>query len=80
MGKKTPKENTPCQVFVNNNARFCYQSKERVLFSNTFERMQMSLVVNLIMLKRNMTMKMIMTNLTNNLLKAKKDNNNKSNK
>ena len=28
------------QVFINNNARFCYQSKEKVLSSNTFERMK----------------------------------------
>ena len=28
------------QVFNNNNARFCYQSKEKVLSSNTFGRMQ----------------------------------------
>ena len=28
------------QVFVNNNARFCYQSKEKVLSSNIFGRMQ----------------------------------------
>ena len=28
------------QVFINNNARFCYQSKEKVLSSNTFGRMQ----------------------------------------
>ena len=24
------------QLFINNNARFCYQSKEKVLSSNTF--------------------------------------------
>ena len=29
------------QVFINNNARFCYQSKEKVLSSNTLRRMQM---------------------------------------
>ena len=26
-------------MFINNNARFCYQSKEKVLFSNTLGRM-----------------------------------------
>ena len=28
------------QVFINNNARFCCQSKEKVLSSNDFGRMQ----------------------------------------
>ena len=28
------------QVFINNNARFCCRSKEKVLASNTFGRMQ----------------------------------------
>ena len=28
------------QVFFNNNARLCYQSKEKVLSSNTLGRMQ----------------------------------------
>ena len=28
------------QVFGNNNARFCYRSKEKVLSLNTFGRMQ----------------------------------------
>ena len=28
------------QVFIDNNARFCYQNKEKVLSSNTFGRMQ----------------------------------------
>ena len=37
--EKMPKEST-MQVFINNNASFCYQSKEKVLSSNTFERMQ----------------------------------------
>ena len=27
-------------MFINNNARFCYQSKEKVLSSNTFRRMK----------------------------------------
>ena len=27
------------QVFINNNARFCYQSKEEVLTSNAFGKM-----------------------------------------
>ena len=27
-------------MFINNNARFCYQSKEKVLSSNTFGSMQ----------------------------------------
>ena len=39
-GTKKPKEKAPTQVFINNNARFCYQSKEKVLSSNTFGRMQ----------------------------------------
>ena len=29
------------QVFINNTARFCYQSKEKVLSSDFFGRMQM---------------------------------------
>ena len=28
------------QVFINNNVRFCYQSKEKLLSSNTFGRVQ----------------------------------------
>ena len=28
------------QVFIDNNPRFCYQNKEKVLSSNTFGRMQ----------------------------------------
>ena len=28
------------QVFINNNARFCYQSNEKVLSSNTLGRIQ----------------------------------------
>ena len=28
------------QMFINNNARFCYRSKEKVLSSNTFGRMK----------------------------------------
>ena len=39
-GTKIPKEKATTQVFINNNARFCYQSKEKVLSSNTFGRMQ----------------------------------------
>ena len=34
--KKIP---SSMQVFINNNARFCYWSKEKVLSSNTFGRM-----------------------------------------
>ena len=30
-------------MFINNNARFCYQSKEKVLSSNTFWRMQIKM-------------------------------------
>ena len=30
------------QVFTNNNARFCYQSKEKVLSSSIFGRMQIT--------------------------------------
>ena len=36
--KKCLKKST-MQVFINNNARFCYQSKEKVLSSNTLGRM-----------------------------------------
>ena len=28
------------EVFINNNNRFCYQSKEKLLSSNTLKRMQ----------------------------------------
>ena len=37
---KNAKIKSTMQVFINNNARFCYQSKEKVLSSNTFGRMQ----------------------------------------
>ena len=30
------------QVFINNNARFCYQSKENVIFSNTLRNANMN--------------------------------------
>ena len=38
--KKNAKRKSTMQVFINNNARFCYQSKEKVLSSNTFRRMK----------------------------------------
>ena len=38
--KNIPKEKAPCKRFLNNNVRFCYRSKEKVLYSNTFGRMQ----------------------------------------
>ena len=38
QSKKLPKEKAPCKCFTNN-VRFCYQSKEEVLSSNTFGRM-----------------------------------------
>ena len=38
--KKMPKGKAPCKLSISNNARFCYQSKEKVLSSNTFGRMQ----------------------------------------
>ena len=38
--KKMPKEKAPCSCLSNNNARFRYQSKEKVLYSNALGRMQ----------------------------------------
>ena len=38
--QKNSKRKSPMQMFINNNARFCYQSKEKVLSSNTFRRMK----------------------------------------
>ena len=38
--KKNAKTKSTMQVLINNNVRFCYQSKENVLASSTFERMQ----------------------------------------
>ena len=38
--KKNTKSKNTMQMFFNNNARFCYQSKEKVLSSNIFGRMQ----------------------------------------
>ena len=38
--KKMPKGKAPCKLSISNNARFCYQSKEKVLSSNTFGRVQ----------------------------------------
>ena len=38
--KKNAKRKSTIQVFINNNVRFCYQSKEKVLSSNTFGRVQ----------------------------------------
>ena len=40
QGKKNTKRKRTMQVFINNNVRFCYQSKEKVLSSNAFGRMQ----------------------------------------
>ena len=40
QGKKNAKRKITMQVFINNNARFCCQSKEKVLSSNTFGGMQ----------------------------------------
>ena len=37
QGKRMPKEKAPCNI--NNNARFCYQSKEKVASTNSLERM-----------------------------------------
>ena len=37
QGKRMPKEKAPCNI--NNNARFCYQSKEKVASTNTLGRM-----------------------------------------
>ena len=34
------------EFFINNNYRFCYQSKEKVLSSNTFGRMQIRIENN----------------------------------
>ena len=39
---KNAKRKSTMQVFINNNARFCYQSKENVLLSNTPGRIQIS--------------------------------------
>ena len=38
--QENAKRKSNMQVFIDNNARFCYQSKENVSFSNTFGRMQ----------------------------------------
>ena len=38
--KKNAKRKSTIQVFINNNVRFCYQSKEKVLSSNAFGAMQ----------------------------------------
>ena len=38
QSKKIPKKST-MQVFINNNTRFSYQNKEKVLSSNTFGRL-----------------------------------------
>ena len=40
--QKSTKSKSTMQVLINNNARFCYQNKEKVLSSNTFGRMQIS--------------------------------------
>ena len=37
QGKRMPKEKAPCNI--NNNARFCYQSKEKVASTNSLGRM-----------------------------------------
>ena len=37
--QKNAKRKSTMQVFINNNARFCYQSKKKVFSSNTFGRM-----------------------------------------
>ena len=37
---KYAKRQSTIQVFINNNARFCNQSKEKALSSNTFATMQ----------------------------------------
>ena len=39
QSKKMLKEKAPWK-FINNDARSCYQSKEKILFSDTFGRMQ----------------------------------------
>ena len=39
-GQKNAKRKSIMQVFINNNARFYYQSKEKVLSSDTFGRMK----------------------------------------
>ena len=38
--EKNAKRKCTIQVFTDNNARFCYQSKEKVSSSNTFGRVQ----------------------------------------
>ena len=40
QSKTIAKRKSTMQVFINNKARFCYQSKEKVLSSDTFGRMQ----------------------------------------
>ena len=40
QSKKNAKIKSTMQVFINTNARLCYQIKEKVLFSNTLGRMQ----------------------------------------
>ena len=38
--KKKAKRKSMMQVYINNDTRFCYQGKEKVLSSNNFGRMQ----------------------------------------
>ena len=40
QSKKMPKRKGTMQVLINNNARFCYQSKEKMLSSNAFGKMK----------------------------------------
>ena len=40
QSKKNAKRKSTIQEFINNNVRFCYQSNEKVLFSNAFGRMK----------------------------------------
>ena len=40
QSKNMPKENAPCKSLSLKIAKFCYQSKEKVLSSNTFGIMQ----------------------------------------
>ena len=40
QGQKNTRRKSTMQVLINNNPRFCYQSKEKVLSSNIFGRIQ----------------------------------------
>ena len=48
---KNAKRKNAMHMFINNNARFCYQSKEKVLSSNIFGRMYLIIKIFVLILK-----------------------------